>query len=237
MTVEYNAAIRHLSQLYVCYANDRRHLYPFVEEYDDPAIHSTEYRKAVHEFREASRIRLKAKLGLLASGFDVPNSWLTADRDIGGPSKRWRRHKDGTEQRTIEYAPPDLAHYDEILKEMSAALLRLKARATAPPEVDGPVREYVLRWNGIEHDLEGEIEPKAWNLLCCLWGRTSTLITEIAETVWKSKRIGYKTMKPTVTRLNNALQRAKLGNINWTKKRGENVLIYNGPPINSSVSH
>ena len=80
-----------------------------------------------------------------------------------------------------------------------------------------------------------EIEPAAWKMLCVVWGKPSITVQELAEGLGKSRRTKYNSLKPTVTRLNNAMNRAKLP-FYWTKKRGENILIYNSPPLSSSVS-
>ena len=103
----------------------------------------------------------------------------------------------------------------------------------AGPKI-GPGEEYVFYWAGRPCELE--IEPKSWKLLIFLWGKPSVSVADVAAAVWKNKRTGYATMKPTVTRLNNAMQQVKGLNVFWTKKRGENRILYNGPRLDSSVS-
>jgi hypothetical protein len=98
----------------------------------------------------------------------------------------------------------------------------------------GPGEEYFFWWGGKRYELE--MEPKAWKLLVFLWGKPSVEVADVAKAVWKNKRTGYETMKPTVTRLNNAIRGNGLPSIFWAKKRGENRITYKGPPLDTSVT-
>jgi hypothetical protein len=110
--------------------------------------------------------------------------------------------------------------------------------AANPPEPtpDGPQPPRSFSWQGKPHELPIEDPTLPWRLLVFLWGKPSVAVAEIAAVVWKNKRTRYATMKPTVTRLNNAMRVKGLPSIFWTKKRGGNCLVYHGPPLGSSVS-
>jgi hypothetical protein len=90
-----------------------------------------------------------------------------------------------------------------------------------------------LWWQGKRYEID--VEGKPWDLFVYLWGKASVAIPDIAHGVWNKRRMRYASMKTCVTRLNQAIARARLP-FTWTKNRRENALVYNGPTIPSSVS-
>jgi hypothetical protein len=105
----------------------------------------------------------------------------------------------------------------------------------ASPEKVGPEPPNHLWWNNMRRDLDIDEGTAPWRLLRFVWGKNSIQVADVAAAVWKNKLTKYSTMKPTVTRLNQAIGRAHLP-FTWTKKRGENTLVYNGPPLPPSVA-
>jgi len=99
-------------------------------------------------------------------------------------------------------------------------------------ENDGPSTELgVLWWEGQRYDLE--IEPAAWKLLKVLWGKHSMDVAEVAKRLKKPPGTTYNSLKPALSRLNNAVARAHLRFLpfTWSKKRGENIIICTPPPV------
>jgi hypothetical protein len=116
-----------------------------------------------------------------------------------------------------------------------AAMRALEAAVDrGSPRPDGPDSEpYFFWWQG--RRLELDICPAAWELLLVLWGKASVSVPDVGELLGKGRRLGYESLKPSVSRLNKAVGLANLP-FTWTKKRGQNLITFDCPPFSSTVA-
>lgn len=114
---------------------------------------------------------------------------------------------------------------------MRVALMRLRAQPTPPPSAvpDGPDSGGGLWWHGKRYGVE-DWPPAVVNLLVAVWGRDEIAMPDVVAALRKPKRTKYASLKPTVTRLNHAMEKNGLP-FSWGKKRGENALFYKGPAL------
>jgi hypothetical protein len=134
--------------------------------------------------------------------------------------------------------------WDDVGK-IAAAIDREADRVTGLPEdapkrpsdTVGPVPPCYFLWQGKKHELNIEEPSLPWRLLVFLWGKPSVSVADIGWNVWRKRRLNYEQMKTVLCRLNGAFTKAKgLPFISWTKKRGQNCVIYHGPDLSSSVA-
>ena len=153
------------------------------------------------------------------------------------PDRKWKR------RRKIDQAVVYLStlgdatvRFHKLAKAAPAAPITQEPpqQPTKPPQKSGPEWPDILWVNGKRHKLEGA-EPAVFILLAAIWGKESVSVPDVVAELGKPKRTKYNSLKPTVCRLNQLMEAAKLG-INWSKDRRENSIIYSGPPLAPSVS-
>jgi len=91
----------------------------------------------------------------------------------------------------------------------------------------GPGEEYEFWWDGKAHEVgdnAGTVEAVKGHL-----GQAYHFHSRHCEGTKKAAKNDLRDLKSTLSRLNDALLDAHLGQINWTKPRWKNCLIYNGP--------
>ena len=159
------------------------------------------------------------------------------------PLARYLENIGGSLRLDVEAVAAAIGRYGNVAQvpEPAAPIVKAGPQAAAnspppPPPRCGPEAPHFFWWQGKRFVLPIEDNVKEWKLLVFLWGKPVVSVADIAAEVWRNRGAKIGTMRTALHRLNDAMMKVQGALISWSKKRGEDSIIYQGPAPDSSVS-